>query len=222
MAFTLISSTKITPVGTNGGTSPAIDTTGADLIIFSFGSRYLFAPTPSDSQSNTWSRATHIGDPGITVQNVIDYCFNPTTSASHTFTIDGGGGGGAASCGCIEAWSGSASLEAAEDTAGYNAGTTVQPGSMTAAGSGRLYVTSLSSNYSGTPTIDSGFTIQESVPYLAGNNYGNALAHIVQGAASALNPTWTDTGTPGFLLATMAIFAPATTASPFNRGYIIG
>ena len=78
-------------------TTSAIDTTGAQLLIvvagvYSTGATGKIAV--SDSAGNVWypagARGADFGMPQIY------YCYNPTTSATHTFTVTDLGGGGAA------------------------------------------------------------------------------------------------------------------------------
>lgn len=87
------------------------------------------------------------------------------------------------------------------------AGTTCQPGSITAPQNGCLFVTALAYDGSGgPPTINSGFTILQ-----AGENI--AIAYKIQTTAAAENPTWTSDEELGDAIgaaAVMAVFRPAT------------
>lgn len=80
----LASTTKGT--AKDGGTSSAINSTGADLVIAA-ASYYNTSPTVTDSAGNTWTYAT-IRSGGI-YRTRIAYCLAPTTSASHTITWSG-------------------------------------------------------------------------------------------------------------------------------------
>ena len=220
MVFSLLANTNITPAGDTGGTSPAIDTTYVSLIVFSIASRATFAPSISDSKSNTWTRVVLNISSGVVGQLVIYYCINPTTDPAHTFTVDGGASGHSFASGTITAWARCQAFDTSEN-GNESTGTTVQPGSLAASSANSLYIVGLTTAASGppvTPTIDSGFTITDSVLSTA-NFYGNSQAYFIQGAISALNPTWTVTSGTSFLLAGMAIFTPTDTTYS-AQGYI--
>src|SRR6516164_6555384 len=90
MAIALVNHTVITGLGTDGGTSPAIDTTGATLLVISVGYYAAATKTVSDSYSNTWTPLTaqeNSGDDG----NRLWYALNPVVGTGHTFTITGSG-----------------------------------------------------------------------------------------------------------------------------------
>jgi hypothetical protein len=74
-------------LNTSPVTTPAIDTTGATLIIIAAADDV--APSvPTDSAGNTWTPLT-LWDQGTTMLVRLFYCVNPTTSTSHTFTVAG-------------------------------------------------------------------------------------------------------------------------------------
>lgn len=86
--FTYVNRTSI--AGTNGGTTPSINTTGVNIIVVEVGSYYPTGePTLSDNKSNIWIPLTRHFDPLNTVSNRIFYCINPTVGAGHTFTLTG-------------------------------------------------------------------------------------------------------------------------------------
>jgi hypothetical protein len=67
----------------------------------------------------------------------------------------------------------------------------MQPGSITPSQSGALVVTAVGFGSNGdTSSINLGFTIAQHVA-LTGNTYGIGFAYLIQGAAAAINPTWT-------------------------------
>lgn len=97
MAWTLIADANTG--GLNGGTTSAIDTTGADLFVL-FAAFANGSPTVSDSQGNTWTALTSRAAGSNRAR--LYYCIGPTTNASHTFTFTATGLAGAFS---IQAWS---------------------------------------------------------------------------------------------------------------------
>lgn len=211
MTWTLIAETKIEPTGSSsGGTSPAIDTTGADLIVWCLSGFVNNSFSRTDSEGNTW--LSLLTESGSNARAKIDYSHRPTTSAAHAFTLSAGSMFLSAT---IQAWAGSTTTpggvvdgQSAGGTA--NGTTTVQPGGYTPGADGRLFVTTITTDSDplGNLSIDSGFTISNRVPYVAGDYFGSASAYFVQGAAGAKNPTWSDSLTPFQLLTTMAAFVP--------------
>ena len=210
MAISLVTSGLKTGA-INGGTSTATATTGADLIVIG-GGWYQNAVTISDSAGNTWTGLT--ARSSSTAFNRLWYCLNPTTSASHTFTIAGTG---------VYAWvgflafSGVASYDA--ETGATGTGTSLAAGSLTPAVDGSLLITSATT--AGTShTVNRGYTAttQNNV---GGTSMGGGIAYLIQGTAAAVNPTWSWTGS-GVVAASHARFSPTagSTVYPhwqFNR-----
>ena len=204
MAWGLVSSTSCPESAAGNTTSPAINTTGANLIVVHISS-YSGATglTLSDSASNTWTLivSTAISHP----ESSLYYCLNPTTNASHTFTVSGSNLYCVAQ---ISAWSGAA-ISGALDQSNSNtsgSGTTLQPGSVTPSLNGELVITGVSDDTPpGVFSIGSGFTIL-SQDAGSGNAQGGACAYLVQSTAAAINPTWTISVSQSFIAATIATF----------------
>jgi len=89
----------------NGGTTPAINTTTSNFLVACY--PYFQGnpePTLSDSQTNTWSAlTTYCNNNGVCIR--MKYVANPSTNASHTFTISGAS---SFSTLTVQAWSGMA------------------------------------------------------------------------------------------------------------------
>jgi hypothetical protein len=187
-----------------GGTTVAIDTTGVDLIIAgmvcSTGTFPAIETNFSDSKGNTW------GDPGAA--SVTDgsgaaavgimFCINPVVGSGHTFTM------GAAPGNQFQALVIAAYKHANTGLEAYSAGGTangainVQPGSVTPSFDNSLVITIATSVADGaTFTIDSGFTVREERPLIAGVSFGVMLADLFQGTAAAVNPTLTSSVSAG-------------------------
>lgn len=206
MAFALVNSISAA-LGSNGGTTGTIDTTGADLLVVHVGkfdgsTGGASGGTLSDSKSNTWTALTP--QDGTDAVSRIFYCENPTVGTGHDFTF-----GNTSSFSSIEvlAFSGAkvaGSYEAENGATG--SGTSLQPGSVTPTENGALIFTGKCWNASITGlSINSSFTLQEEEPYGGGTNMGSAAAYLIQGTAGAINPTWSWT-TSVSAAATIAVF----------------
>lgn len=190
-AIALVSHTLLTPGGNSGGTTPAIVTTGANLIVLSIATSVGRTPTSfiSDSKSNTYTLSTNSAA-GSNQNSWLYYCLNPTVGSGHTFTYSEST---ALENMCVAAFSG-VKASAATDQINHNqgTGTTLAPGSITPSAASSLIVTSLATALVGSSvSIDTGFTVTDYSPLIASNAYGAGLAYLVQGAAAAINPTWT-------------------------------
>lgn len=215
MAFALVASVQ-TPGGATGGTSAAIDTTGANLLTFNASYFGTAGVTISDSKGNTWALRKN---DGVAVDNNTDSlydCLNPTVGTGHTFTV-GTPGGSNYSVGQIAAWSGATTPATVDGTPTGTAvaALTVQPGSRTPGQAGSLFVTGFSGHEVTGVTINSGFTIAGQTNTVGGVNYSGAMAYLIQGAAAAINPTWTATDATGNH-ATMAVYIPAAGGGVFT------
>lgn len=210
MAIALVSNTKVTPAGNSGGTSPGINTTGANLIILAVTWAITHSFTVSDSKGNTYTGLNIASTAGQNSQ--LFYCLNPTVGAGHTFTISGAG---SLQSMCIEAFSGvkiSGAFDQQNTNTNTSAGTTIQTGSVTASAAGCLLVTVHGTNFTdagGGISIDNSFVLTDYVPLSPGTYYGTGMAYLVQGAASAINPTWTDSVSNSTKAACIASFLPA-------------
>jgi hypothetical protein len=87
---------------TNGGTTPAIDTTGCNLIVVAVGIDYNGSGVLSDSKGNTW---THLAlNYGATTMGVqLHYVVAPTVGSGHTFSLNASGHTGSL---CVAAFRG--------------------------------------------------------------------------------------------------------------------
>lgn len=204
--------------GVNGGTTSAVNTTGATQITlvttrFTGGG----AVTISDSKSNTWTARTEYdasGDPGVRFYD----CFNPTVGTGHTFTI--AGTGVYASVGAL-AFSGMAS-GSFDQVSGANATgvTTIQPGSITPAANDAVVISGMGWNPSSsqTPTINGSFSSPTYIDPGFGTTYGTAISYWIQTTATASNPTWAcATMTP--TVAIQASYLSAGSASTRGRPF---
>lgn len=207
-AIALVANTKITPAGQNGGTSPAINTTGASLIVLGITASNGVTPTPaiSDSKGNTYTLLTN-ATAASNQNSWLYYCSNPTVGTGHTFTFNLSGG---LDNMVVAAFSG-VKTSAATDQINHNqgTGTTLKPGAITPSVDNCLIVTTLSTALVGSSvSIDLGYTTTDYSALVASNAYGVGLAYLVQGAKAATDPTWT-VNTSVTLAACIASFKPA-------------
>lgn len=210
-----ISHVIIDPLSPGGGTSPPIDTTGANLIIFLVTQDFAAAFNISDSPGNTYSITVGRAEPSLNAKFGMFFLFSPITSASHTFTITGGG----FSAGIVLAVRTAISLDATSTNNGVTASTTIQAGSVTASASPAMVVSGMCRSGSLTGvTVDSGFVGYDN-PLVAAVHYGCSLAYKFQAAATAENPTFTSGGAAD--MASINVTFPMTTDGR-TQGHVFG
>ncbi len=174
----------------NGGTSSAINTTGANLLIVGLSGENV-ATTISDSKGNSWSALT--ASTVDTEKAILYYSIPSSVGSGHTFTV---------TCtGCsasifVLAVSGAATSNVfdQQNGAGAGGGSTIQTGSVTPSVNNELLVTVLFPAAGIPVTINSGFTISDSVAVSGGHHWGGSMAYKIQTTAGAENPTWSHTG----------------------------
>ena len=201
-------------LGGNGGTtSAAVDTTGANLIVITIGSGTDI--TITDSEGNTYTTAVARTGSTFGGRARIAYVYNPTTSASHTWTASGSGEAVAI---CVRWYSGAASSPLDQTNSSQGSGGTRQPGSITPSEDNCLVVTGVGVFTVSTATIDSGYTVQGTLVGSSSFSWGMSLADIIQTTATATNPTWTVTDGTGGYAGVIASFKAAagggSSASP--------
>jgi len=207
MAFSLINHVVKQSTDTNGGTSSAIDTTGANLLILALADYALVtAGTVSDSKSNSWT--------GLTVQiNAVQrirlfYVINPIVGSGHTFTVTSTGG---FPVWAVQAWSGAATtapFDVQNGAANDTPGTTIATGSITPTQNDSLVVATMNSESPTTTsiTVDSGMTDSDMVASVAATAFGIEFSYKIQTASAAINPTFTTNATENNHAAVIASF----------------
>lgn len=184
--------------------SLSLSTTGADFLVCQGNAYEATPPTGiSGSLSGSFTRLT----PAISgnAWGAIFYVADPTTG-SDTITI---AGGQFMSLACASFSGVATSSPFDQQSAGISSSTTVQPGSITPSVSGALILSGICPwAYSQAGTINSSFTTTDYLnATLGGNAVDVGLAYFVQGSASAINPTWTISGSANSV-ATIASFKP--------------
>lgn len=214
MAITPVAATNWAPAA-NGGTSAAIDTTGANLLVIS--AAWYGATTPvltvSDAKGNTYTGLT-VRD-NATRQRIF-YVLTPTVGAGHTFTLTGTN---ILPAFHAYAFAGVASYQT--ESGNVTIGTS---GSVTPAANGALIVTGLVALTAAADAVaPPGFTLHQ-ISYVASATVQGSAAYYVQPTAAAINPTWS-WGAPGHtnVAVSTAVFLPALvtaveTVQPFVWG----
>lgn len=166
-------------------TTPALNCTGADLIVISAASYTAYTPAAgdiTDSQSNSYSLILTYAASGT---EAFFYKQAPSVGGAMTFTFTPTVGSSfpAATAACF---SGSVATPLDQSNSSTSVATSVQTGSITPTTSGQLLI-AVSNNNDTTPwTINSGFTIASQIN---GGLLNTMLAYFVQTSAAAINPT---------------------------------
>lgn len=188
MAISLIAHVATGATGVSGVTTSAIDTTGANFIVV-----WQDSDGPSaaitDSKGNTWSRLAAVAatDPSLCF---INYCFNPTVGTGHTFTA-----GSSYPSLFVAAFSGVSSVRTSGSNGQLGGASNIINASITP-NIGEVLVTTLGNFVlGGTYTINQSFAIIDQLPAVSVQHYGGALATLMAVSTTALNPTWTFSGT---------------------------
>ena len=181
------------PADVGNKTSSAIDTTGSSLLIFGImtinPSGAIGINSISDSKSNTWTPLTVYGNGSL--DNVqLYYVSSPTVGTNHTVTVSLNGSsfrsmlfGGFSNITTalpFDQQNGNSSSSATVSS--------IQPGSITPTANGEL-ILAMDGNLGSGVTIDSGFTIVTSIPFVASVTAGIDLYYLVKTTAAAINPT---------------------------------
>lgn len=174
--------------GAHGGTTTAIDTTGATLLVVGVSS-WANRPEPvlTDSKGNVWVPSVTGFDASFTR---LYYCANPVVGTGHTFTLAG------VECFasiCVSAWSGAKLVLPLDQTAGSVGGGSHTAGPVTPSEAGELVYTIAGANNSGgnPGTINSPLAV-------LGTFTGGAVpsvfalghAYEIQTTATARSATW--------------------------------
>lgn len=205
MTFALVAHSAVQ--GTSGGTTAAVDTTGANILIAYVGAFVLSSAVVTDSFSNTWLPLT-ANTGGSSCSGQLFYAKNPTVGTGHTFTL----GSVSFATLTISAFSGAdtSSPFDVQSTGNTPGSGSVQPGSITPSNANSLIVCGCTPNdsSSGNPTVSSGFTITDSLGYAIGTAEGGAQAYQIQTTITAVNPTWSWGGPQLIGAACIAAFKP--------------
>jgi hypothetical protein len=221
MAYSLIDSVSARSSDTNGFTTGAIDTTGANLIVVAVTS-FVSGPTVtvSDSKSNSYTPLTeYAGAGGLEIR--LFYHLTPSVGGSHTFTCVGNASYPVL---CAAAFSNSsASAFEEENGATGESINTIQPGNVTPDDDNGLVISACGTAVASDAVADSSFIEAEIQQYNIGVSMGCTLAYKIQTAAGAENPNWTWGGaSASSVAAAIAVFNLAGGAVYIRRPVIGG
>jgi hypothetical protein len=193
MAFSFIAGVGVAGAE-GGGTTAAINTTGADLIVL-IRSGVSGGGAISDSKGNTWTARTNQAHGSNGGGTRIYDCAAPSVGSGHTFTVAAGSVFGGI---YVLAFSGAHASPFDQQSTGTGTGTTIQPGSVTPTEGNELVVFGAGALEA---TIDISSvnvgTLGSHAAGVDGVNYGGGIAHLIQTSASAVNPTITLSGSSG-------------------------
>jgi hypothetical protein len=202
---------SLTAALNGGGTSGAIDTTGADTLFAAVVRLTGDSVTLTDAKSNSYGAPVRTqadtGGGGLVSIDFYRTATPATVGTGHTFSLSGGT---FAALGAM-AWAGGATsaIDDQENSTGGGGGaTTISTGSITPGFPNTLVIAAVVTSDSADPsTINGGFTI--AVHLGAGGTFGVGLAYLVQTTATAANPQWTFTSGATYAAATIANFKTA-------------
>jgi hypothetical protein len=186
MTIALLSHTYKQGNSGGSGTSPAIDTTGASLLVaYVADFTGSAASTFADSQGNTWTALTARPLTG-NMRSQMYYCAAPTTSASHTFSATGTNSFAAIA---IAAYSGTATSPYDQETGATTlTGTSLATGSVTPSENNELVI--YGCGYASSALSVSVGTMLDTAAIIGGTSYGIGLAYEIQTTATARSPSW--------------------------------
>lgn len=196
-AWQLIASTSAAG-NTSPLVSPAIDTTGANVLVWAI-SYYALAgsPTWSDSKGNTWvtGNTGTVTGVGTVVQNTAVVA-SPLVGTGHTFQITFTGIFPSFEVYAFKSATGTPFGDfnggAGQNSSFATSGTTLSAGSVTSSHINGLVLSGLTENTSGnTYSINAGFVIPIQYPTSSGVFVGGALAWGILPSVGSINPTWT-------------------------------
>lgn len=178
-------------------TAGTFDTTGANLIVLVIADYVGFgaSPTPTDNQSNTWTGLTAQTGAGSTHCRIW-YVYNPTTSATHTFTSPDTGQARFPVI-LMAAFSGAVASPADQQNGNTDTGTSLATGSITPSENEELIISGIAFNATGGATVNESMTETNDQAYNAGVNMAGVMAYKIQTTATAINPTWTISSSEG-------------------------
>lgn len=207
--------------GQNAPVTLTIDSTGADFAVarINVGTTGQTV-TVTDNNGNTWTGLSVASGAGWTQ---LWYTQGGTFGSNHQITMTLATGSNPTLT-TLEAicFSGSAAspFDAESGTGSIFNATSAQPGSgITPAGANELFICGLTiGGATGTPTIDTGFTIVESNGGGTGGVFwGGSLAYLIYPGASLVNPTWSWSAGSPYCCPMAAFKAGVSAATTFKR-----
>lgn len=204
------------------GTTSAIDTTGATLLIVQWADASATRSTlPTDSKGNDWQCLAPVNTGGVAPISYTCYAYSKgggalSVGSGHTFSYSE-----AFPFIMVSAWSGTPTGStnpydgAFNDNADTTSSATLTTGSITPSANGELVIGSFAVYVNaGTFSVNSGLAVLDQSPLVGGASYAGANAYLTQTTAAAINPTWTmDNGQGGVAYANIAAFKQSATST---------
>lgn len=176
-----------------------VDTTGSKLLVITVegfnGIGVVTGTINGVSDGNTYTQLT---DPGGATRACLFYCASPNVGANHVFSASG-----TFPSIYVQAFSGADLYGPFNKESGTTAAT--QPGSLTPDYANCLVVTAINVSAGAAPTVNSGFTISDTLVNDS-TFFTGGMAYKIQTSAAAVNPTWSAAGQ-----VVMAVFVPTGT-----------
>lgn len=215
MAYLLVN--KIKGTGLNTFTTAGIDTTGANFLVATWSDDGADVGVISDSNGNTWVAARNFAPFGLASR--IYYAYQSVVvGAGHTFTLTGTGMVASLQ---VRAFSGALTasdpLDKVSEELSFGSGT-VQPVATAdlpflPTEDGELIITHFELDTTpSAPSIDEGFIDVYGDVGSGGTYLGSYSAYLIQGAAAAVDPTWTRVSGTNNNYATIASFKAGVAA----------
>lgn len=188
-----------------------INSTGATLLTIvdsSAGNHDPSTDTINDSKGNTWHASTSVISSITTViWRAYDKAGSPlSVGPGQTIGITGGYVGFS-----VQAWSGTLTSptdpydKQSNNSSAANVSSLTYP-STTCSQAHSLLLAAAGMHIAGTYSIDTGFTLIDTVNFVSGNTAGMGAAYLVQTSTAAVAPTWTSTGTASTMAMSLDCF----------------
>jgi len=211
-AITLVATSSATASSGDTITTPAINTTGASLIVV-VGSTNSGTSTISDNKGDTWHVLNTYTGGGDDIQ--LFYAYAPSTSSTQTFTITGTGSAQYPSL-VVSAWSGTLTTAAvfdAQNGSSTTSGvTSFNTGSIAPTSTGELLIGGLGMGPCTSPTdiaLNSGFSVLGSNGVTGCQGEMVSSAYLVDSSMNAIGPQWSWSPITGPVVADIAAFESA-------------
>ena len=196
MAWTEIGSGLIQSLGSGGGTSSNLDTTGMDLIWIAFGyysgSHTIINTDITDSEGNSLTQVSTITTDDGEGATVSFFIQNPITGTTHHWTI---GVSSIFAAIAVRGWSGSASSPLDQVNQAGSTGNVlgISTGSITTGQNNELVGSSCGSD--GNTLLCSLFDLNAlQVGVVGGQSYALGLSAAVKATAGSINVSWSPDG----------------------------
>lgn len=189
--------------------TPSVDSTGANLIVIGDGWYHGISADP-DLVFDTIGGNNYASYTALTKRSVgnisvrLWYSLPTVVGAGHFATVSGTDIYQGTS---FSTWSGaSVSPFDVENGATGSSIASLATGSVSPSEDNCLIVSMVAHEDGSGISIDSGFTLIDTIAYSSGANEGTSLAYLIQTTASSVNPTWSWSSGPTYAATAIAVF----------------